>query len=90
MNAGPTIRLEVHDEGIGLLSEDLESIFEPFGRAGNAAQRHLPGVGLGLSICRTIVQRHGGRMWAKSTGLDRGATMVVELPPAGGGLTSGG
>jgi light-regulated signal transduction histidine kinase (bacteriophytochrome) len=54
---------EVRDNGSGIEAESLERIFEPFER--------LPGKdpaapGLGLAICRTIVERHGGRMWAES------------------------
>jgi signal transduction histidine kinase len=72
----------VQDQGIGLPPGTAESIFEPFGRAPNAAERHLPGMGLGLSICRSIVERHGGRIWAASEGEDRGTTLSVWLPTA--------
>ncbi len=64
----------VRDEGIGLPADLLELTFEPFGRAANAAHRQIAGLGLGLYICRDIVQRHGGRIWAESPGDERRAT----------------
>jgi light-regulated signal transduction histidine kinase (bacteriophytochrome) len=54
------------DEGIGLPPGGADAIFEPFGRAANAAARQIPGLGLGLYICRAIVARHHGRLWAES------------------------
>jgi signal transduction histidine kinase len=73
-------RVTVTDRGIGLPLEALESIFEPFGRAANATRSNLPGLGLGLFICRNIVERHGGRIWAESRGEGHGTTMTVWLP----------
>lgn len=73
-------RLSVRDEGIGLPVGAQETIFEPFTRAANAEERGLPGVGIGLNICRTIVERHGGRLWAESAGTDRGTRFIVWLP----------
>jgi two-component system, OmpR family, sensor kinase len=74
--------LSVRDQGIGLPPDAVETIFQPFGRASNAAQRYLPGMGLGLAICRSIVDRHGGRIWAESAGDGQGATFRVWLPLA--------
>jgi signal transduction histidine kinase len=74
------VRLTVADTGIGLTPAELESIFKAFGRAENALSDNLPGLGLGLFICRSIVERHGGRIWAESAGEGRGTTMVVWLP----------
>jgi signal transduction histidine kinase/HAMP domain-containing protein len=72
--------LTVQDPGIGLSEGANELIFQPFGRAPNAAERHIPGLGLGLYICRSIIDRHGGRIWAESAGPGRGTTMSVWLP----------
>jgi signal transduction histidine kinase len=70
----------VADEGIGLPDDSGDEIFEPFGRAANAVDRALPGMGLGLYICRSIVERHGGRLWAESPGEDQGTTVRLTLP----------
>jgi len=70
----------VHDNGIGIPPHELTEIFEPFKRAANATARQLPGLGLGLHICRQIVERHGGRIWAESGGAPAGTTFYVRLP----------
>lgn len=78
--AGEGLEILVADKGIGLPLGSHESVFEPFGRAENATRRELPGMGLGLYICRQIVAMHGGRIWAESPGEDQGATFRVWLP----------
>jgi K+-sensing histidine kinase KdpD len=75
----------VQDLGIGLPDGAAEAIFEPFGKAANAARQQLPGLGLGLYICRMIVEQHGGRITAASPGEDAGTTVSVWLPRAPGG-----
>jgi signal transduction histidine kinase len=77
------MQLSVRDGGIGLPAGTTEAIFEPFGRAPNAVQRSIPGMGLGLYICRQIVQSHGGRIWAESAGEGQGTTVSVWLPAGG-------
>ncbi|MDQ3548811.1 MAG: GAF domain-containing protein [Chloroflexota bacterium] len=77
---GNGIRVSVHDEGIGLPDESTESIFEPFGRATNAAISNLPGMGLGLYICRNIINLHGGWIRAESPGEGQGTTNMFWLP----------
>jgi signal transduction histidine kinase len=72
--------VQVQDSGIGLPVESLEAIFQPFGRAANATRRSLPGMGLGLYICRTLVERQGGRIWAVSGGENSGTTFEFWLP----------
>jgi signal transduction histidine kinase len=74
------VSLVVRDYGIGFPASAAERIFEPFGRASNAAERNIPGLGLGLYISRQIVERHGGRLWAQSLGEGRGTTFQVWLP----------
>ncbi len=82
------VLLTVADPGIGLPPGLAETIFTPFGRAPNAVERQLPGLGLGLYICRDIVQRHGGRIWAESVGEGQGTTFRVWLPCGAGGGTA--
>lgn len=75
--------LTVRDRGIGLPPGDLESIFRPFGRAANAVASNVPGLGIGLFICRNIIERHGGRIWAESDGEGTGTTIAIWLPTSG-------
>jgi PAS domain S-box-containing protein len=74
------VLLEVSDRGIGLPPEAAERIFEPFSRASNAEERQITGMGLGLYICRNIVEQHHGRIWARSEGEGSGTTVCVWLP----------
>jgi PAS domain S-box-containing protein len=76
------VLLTVTDHGIGLPVGQETRIFEAFGRASNAAAQQIPGLGLGLAICRQLVEAHGGRMWATSPGEQQGTTVGVWLPKA--------
>jgi len=76
------VQIDLRDEGIGFLPERREQIFEPFARGPGASARQIPGMGLGLHICRQIVEQHGGRIWATSAGEGQGATFSVWLPCA--------
>jgi signal transduction histidine kinase len=69
----------VRDNGPGVEAAFLESIFTPFERL-HARERR--GAGLGLAICRAIVERHGGRIWAESQP-ESGATLCFTLPAIG-------
>ena len=73
--------VSVRDRGDGLPVEEAQRVFEPFYRGKNAVDREAPGTGLGLTVCRGIVEAHGGRMWVESqTG--RGSTFYFSLPLA--------
>jgi signal transduction histidine kinase len=74
------VRITITDQGIGLPHGQEERIFEPFGRASNATARQIPGLGLGLSICRQLIEAHGGSVWASSPGETRGTTVGLCLP----------
>ncbi|MFL5352813.1 ATP-binding protein [Archangium sp.] len=74
------VELRVRDEGIGIPPESVALLFQPFARASNATARHYGGLGLGLFICREIVQRHGGSIWAESPGAQLGSCFHVRLP----------
>ena len=68
-----SVEISVADQGAGIPVADLERIFDPF------VTTKANGLGLGLSICRSIVEAHGGRLWATNNA-DRGATLHCELP----------
>lgn len=74
------VELRVRDDGIGIPPESLSRLFHPFSRASNATSRHFGGLGLGLFICREIVERHGGTIWAESPGPHKGSCFHVRLP----------
>ena len=77
---GATIEVEVADTGEGLPVAERERAFEPFYRGGVASARSGDGTGLGLTICRAIVEAHGGTIWfADSPG---GARVRFSLPQA--------
>jgi PAS domain S-box-containing protein len=74
------LRVTVHDTGAGIAENDLERIFEKFKQAGDTLTEKPKGTGLGLPICRQIVERHGGRIWAESRP-GEGSTFFFTLPP---------
>ncbi|MHA7634612.1 ATP-binding protein [Corallococcus sp. M7] len=76
------VRMDVEDRGIGIPAESLPQLFTPFFRAHNAAEHYAGGLGLGLAICREIVERHGGRIQARSEGPGKGTCFSVWLPRA--------
>lgn len=87
---GDWAQMTVKDEGIGIAAEDLERIFERFQRGSNLAVENVAGTGLGLFICRGIIERHGGRIWAESL-VGAGTTMHVALPlESAGSITAPG
>jgi two-component system sensor histidine kinase KdpD len=73
------LRIGVLDRGVGVSAVDAERIFEPFYRTASAASAHAGGAGLGLAICRSIIESHGGRMWAEARP-DGGTAMFISLP----------
>ena len=60
------IIIKVSDKGIGIPGKDLEFIFEPFYRSDRSRSRRTGGFGLGLSICKKIVEAHKGAIFVKS------------------------
>ena len=74
------LEFSVRDEGMGIAPEDLPRLFDRYSRAQAAVERGIEGLGLGLYLCRGIVEAHGGRIWASSAGPGRGSTFHVILP----------
>jgi signal transduction histidine kinase len=78
---GPEIELSVTDSGPGIAASELPLLFERFSQTSAAHATATPGSGLGLLICRHLVEAHGGRIWAESE-LGKGSRFVVRLPGA--------
>ena len=76
-----SVRFAVRDEGLGIPPAEQARIFEKFYRLDPDLTRGVGGTGLGLYICRQLVERMRGRIWVESDGRD-GSTFVVELPAA--------
>jgi signal transduction histidine kinase len=78
---GARVLITVKDTGLGIPVDHLESIFQEFTQVDTSTTRKVGGTGLGLPISRRLVEMHGGRLWAESTGIEgEGATFHVELP----------
>jgi signal transduction histidine kinase len=72
--------IEVQDEGIGIPADDLPHLFDRFHRGSNVDRVEATGLGLGLYICKGIVEEHGGRIWATSPGIGAGSTFYIKMP----------
>lgn len=72
-----SLLFSVRDHGIGVAPDQIDRIFEPFRKLNPS---RVSGHGLGLTLCRTIVERHGGRIRAESEGLGSGLTVHFSLP----------
>ncbi len=70
---------EVHDNGYGISKERQERLFQRFYRAHEPGTDHIPGTGLGLSLVKTVVERHGGSVWVESEP-GQGSTFTFWLP----------
>jgi len=70
----------VRDTGIGIAADFLPHVFERFRQADASTTRTQGGLGLGLAICRQLVELHGGTVEASSEGLGKGAALTVRLP----------
>ncbi len=72
------IEVSVADSGPGIPAEEIPLLFERFGQTGQARQSRAAGTGLGLLICRRVIEAHGGRIWIES-GAGQGARVVFRL-----------
>ncbi len=80
-----TVVLTVADDGRGIAAEDRDHVFERFFRGRGVRESGVPGSGLGLYLCRRIVEAHGG--WIRLDATTRGTSISVGLPVAAGALT---
>jgi signal transduction histidine kinase len=79
---GSTAVVEISDNGIGVAPEFLPRIFELFTQSERGLDRSQGGLGVGLTVCKQIVELHGGSVAASSPGVGRGATFTIRLPLA--------
>jgi len=86
LETGPGVEIAVRDSGIGINPEDLERIFDKYKQVSLHHPAGTSGLGLGLCICKTIIEMHNGSIWADST-LGQGSTFTfhIPLPPAEAG-----
>jgi signal transduction histidine kinase len=75
------VRIRVADSGIGIAPEQQVRIFEPFFQVDSSSTREYGGTGLGLTLVKSYVEAHGGRVWVESE-LGRGSAFTVTLPAA--------
>ena len=76
---GDMVEFWVSDQGIGISAEEQQRLFEPFYRVDSGLGRKTQGVGLGLYLCRAIIEAHGGRIWVESSP-GTGSTFRFTLP----------
>ncbi|HUC21021.1 MAG TPA: ATP-binding protein [Candidatus Polarisedimenticolaceae bacterium] len=74
-----TVTVSVNDTGIGIAAEDIPHLFQKFYRIDSTATRTIGGTGLGLYLCRSIIERIGGRIWVESK-LGEGSSFKFSLP----------
>ncbi len=74
-----TVKIGVTDTGLGIPREDIAHLFQKFYRVDNTATREIGGTGLGLYLCRRLIEGMNGRIWVDST-FGQGSTFYVELP----------
>jgi signal transduction histidine kinase len=77
---GASARVSVRDDGIGIPAGQLESVFDMFTQVDRSTRRAQGGLGIGLTLVRSLVAMHGGRVEARSDGPGRGSEFVVTLP----------
>ena len=87
-NVCEVIKIEIADTGIGIDPEVMPEIFEPFKQGNQGKTRQFGGLGLGLSIAKTVVELHQGSLTAFSEGRNQGATFTVELAALPGEVES--
>ena len=75
-----SVIITVQDQGIGLNTKELKSIFKKFKRGPKTNLLHRHGLGLGLYLAEIVIKVHSGKIWAESKGLRQGSTFFIKLP----------
>jgi signal transduction histidine kinase len=82
VRVGTIVRFSVQDSGVGITGEDKARLFTEGGHGKDSIKVNVHSTGYGLFIAKTIVESHGGKIWAESQGAGKGSRFVVELPAA--------
>ncbi len=77
------MRITISDSGVGITPEDMKHLFTEGGKGAESIKVNVHSTGYGLFIAKTIVEGHGGKIWAESEGKDKGSRFIVELPIQG-------
>jgi PAS domain S-box-containing protein len=72
--------ISVSDTGIGMTPQEQKKLFEAFYQASGGIKGKTPGTGLGLAITKSIIEKHGGKIWMESEGLNKGSKFTFTLP----------
>lgn len=78
--AGDTVEVRIKDTGVGIAAENLPHLFDLFYQVDRSFTRSEGGLGLGLTLVHRLVEMHGGKVEARSAGLNRGSEFIVHLP----------
>jgi len=79
-SVNPDLKIEVADTGIGLSQADMDRVFSPFEQVEHSLSRKFQGTGLGLSLTKSLVELHGGKIWVESQGQHQGSRFTFTLP----------
>jgi signal transduction histidine kinase/DNA-binding response OmpR family regulator len=82
------LQISVKDQGAGIAPEFLPHMFDLFAQADQSLDRSQGGLGIGLTLVKHLVELHGGRVWAASEGLGKGAEVSIALPAQAAGSAS--
>jgi len=78
------IQVCVADSGIGIAQKDYDKLFQPFWQLDGELNRKYEGTGLGLSLCRRIIEMHGGKVWLEQSVLGEGSSFIFIIPAGEG------
>jgi signal transduction histidine kinase len=79
IDKGDRYRMAVWNDGVGISEDKIPLLFEKFSRIQQNAPMNVKGTGLGLFICRDIIERHGGKIWAESS-YGNWISFIIEIP----------
>lgn len=77
---GSVVRVTISDTGMGIPKDGINSLFSRFSRGKGEARLKTSGTGLGLYVCKGMIEDNGGKVWAESDGEGKGSRFIVELP----------